>query len=78
MVESMNSQGDRQRKIFALHKDDFVSSRRKQRKISLRFTNIAQDSLEAAERVRLELLEAIRKLAQTPGMGHFIGGSGAA
>jgi len=31
---------------------------------------IAQDSLEAAERVRLELLEAIRKLAQTPGMGH--------
>jgi len=31
---------------------------------------IAQDSLEAAERVRIELLEASRNLAEMPGKGH--------
>ena len=31
---------------------------------------IAQDSIEAAERVRVELLEAMRGLAQMPGKGH--------
>ena len=31
---------------------------------------IAQDSMEAAERVRLELLEALRGLAEMPGKGH--------
>jgi len=30
---------------------------------------IAQDSLEAAERVRIELLEALRNLAEMPGQG---------
>jgi plasmid stabilization system protein ParE len=32
---------------------------------------IAQDSVEAAERVRVELLEATRKLAEMPGKGHL-------
>jgi plasmid stabilization system protein ParE len=31
---------------------------------------IAQDSLEAAERVRIEILEALRTLAEMPGKGH--------
>ncbi len=31
---------------------------------------IAQDSTEAAERVRVELLEAMRGLAEMPGKGH--------
>lgn len=31
---------------------------------------ISQDSFEAAERVRLELLEALRGLAKMPGKGH--------
>jgi plasmid stabilization system protein ParE len=31
---------------------------------------IAQDSVEAAERVRIELLEAMRGLAEMPGKGH--------
>lgn len=31
---------------------------------------IAQDSLQAAERVRIELLDAMRKLAEMPGKGH--------
>lgn len=31
---------------------------------------IAQDSIEAAERVRMELLDAMRGLAQMPGKGH--------
>jgi plasmid stabilization system protein ParE len=31
---------------------------------------IARDSVRAARRVRQELLEACRRLAQTPGIGH--------
>ena len=31
---------------------------------------IAQDSADAAERVRVEILEAIRGLAEMPGKGH--------
>ena len=31
---------------------------------------IAQDNVDAAERVRLELLEAMQGLAEMPGMGH--------
>jgi len=31
---------------------------------------IAQDSVEAAERVRVELLDAMRGLAEMPGKGH--------
>ena len=32
---------------------------------------IARDNLEAAERVRLELYDAIQGLAEIPGKGHF-------
>jgi len=32
---------------------------------------IAQDSLDAAQRVRRELRNSMRLLARTPGMGHF-------
>jgi len=32
---------------------------------------IAQDNVDAAERVRLELLEAMRGLAEMPGKGHL-------
>ncbi len=34
------------------------------------FEYIAQDNWEAAERVRVELLEAMRALADMPGKGH--------
>jgi len=34
------------------------------------FEYIAQDNREAAERVRVELLEAMRGLAEMPGKGH--------
>jgi antitoxin ParD1/3/4/toxin ParE1/3/4 len=32
---------------------------------------IAKDSPDAAQRVRRELRDSMRKLARTPGMGHF-------
>ena len=34
------------------------------------WAHIAADSIEAAGRIRLRILEACRRLAQNPGMGH--------
>ncbi len=33
--------------------------------------NIAEDSPDAAERLRSEFYEALQRLAQSPGIGHF-------